>query len=107
MSVMKKLLIILTLLTVSYGEEMTANEFCINMAEAAEIIMVVRQFGGDITVAVEAINERSEGKLKEVYKILLVRAWEKPRYVTEENRLKAVKDFKSTTYLQCMESVDE
>lgn len=76
-------------------------DICVVISRYAEKIMEARQSNVDITKMME-IAAMAEGKVAPWKRAMILRAYEQPRYASEEYRDNAVRDFKNEAYLACM-----
>lgn len=77
-----------------------ADAMCPKIGEIAELIMGHRQEGtaiSDLRAALGGVD----GAVNEVAMQMILDAYEKPRYSTDENKLKAKADFRNDMELMC------
>lgn len=75
------------------------HDACELIARYAGAVMFARQTGVDVTDVMRSAREPSELKRE-----MILDAYSKPRWGTQERRLQAERDFKNDTYVRCMRS---
>lgn len=103
---MKKYFIIICLVIVFFGAKVEANETCEIIEQFAEIAMKYRQSGHQMSSFWKKIEEEDTGAkddLAPYYKSILIEAYKKPRFSTQDYQDRAVRDFKNKQYLRCIE----
>ena len=98
---MKKLLLtVATLLAVTSTAQADTEE-CTFISESAELIMQLRQSNAPISGVLEAVKE------VELLVELVIKAYETPRYNSEEYKADAVTDFSNLAMVTCLQSLKE
>lgn len=78
----------------------SALTLCAPVAEFAKELMVARQAGVPLAQALTVSTQPT-------MQALIVSAYRKPRYTTEEYRERAAVDFANETLIACLEGVEE
>ena len=98
---MKKLLLTVATLLAVTSTAQADTEKCTFISESAELIMQLRQSNAPIADVL---------KITEDFEILLelvIKAYEAPRYNSEEYKADAVTDFSNLTMVTCLQSLKE
>lgn len=97
---MKKLIIGLTfgLIAVTAQAEETPQQTCTNASLFAEQVMKARQMGIDAS----KLMEIADGSI--LIEEYIIDAFDHPKYNTESYRRKAISEFKSRAFLDCMKA---
>jgi len=82
------------------GQSKEAMESCGGYADTAKMFMERRQSGESMRAMMEVAD--GLGGFEEVAKALVIKAYEEPRYHTEENKKRAAVDFSNDVYLSCI-----
>ena len=85
--------------TTMSNEELSSR--CKSMSELAKIIMQKRQDGVSMSEIVEKVVNTTPQPLKEVLRLTVISAYDKPRYNTPEIQQKIILDFENEAYLTC------
>lgn len=97
---LQKTLLVLLLIFPAVLSANEKGEMCSAASELAETIMRNRQDG----VSMAKMMSVEMGELKEAAEILIISAYEKPRFSTEKNKNDAVADFRDSVYLECIKA---
>ena len=96
----KKILLTAALLAVT-GTAQANTELCTAVSKNAELIMQLRQSNAPISGVLEAVKE------VELLVELVIKAYETPRYNSEEYKADAVTDFSNLVMVTCLQSLKE
>lgn len=77
-------------------------EECKRMEHSAKLVMESRQSDVPMSTLWEIAEKSDSEYIKEMYKLLISSAYDKPRYSVEENQQKAVIDFQNSFFSACM-----
>jgi hypothetical protein len=81
---------------------MSTDEACANVARAAEAVMHVRQNGVALQTTLEVLNDPQFAAQKAGFRAIIMMAYDKPHFNTEENKQQAVDDFRDEVQIFCM-----
>ncbi|MER9624023.1 hypothetical protein NKI98_21760 [Mesorhizobium sp. M0222] len=81
---------------------MSTDEACAQMAGAAESVMKARQNGIALQKVLEVANNPQYASGKDGFRAIIMMAYGKPRFNTEENKQRAIDDFRDEVQLYCM-----
>ena len=103
---MKKLVICLVSLVVFSGVSFANDsENCKSIANFAAVVMEKRQAGTAMDAMIDLIHgSESDNGLRKVLESIILRAYENPRYGTEEFKKRSVNDFRNDIYVECYRS---
>lgn len=85
---------------------MSKDEACAQMGGAAESVMRARQNGIAMQKVLDVINDTQSGAGKDGFRAIVMMAYDQPRFNTEENKKRAVDDFRDQVQLYCMKLED-
>jgi len=98
-----KHLLLITLL--SFGANAGINEkgmkYCESLEKAATITMKARQNGESMRKLIERANG------EKVLILLITDAYEKRRFLSDDNKKRAVEDFSNSVYMACYEQLSK
>lgn len=104
-NVMKKLItigfIILISFTLSWAETDEKIEKCKSVAGVAELIMQGRQAGIEMEALITIVQTGEDANANKVIKLMIIEAYDSPRYSTPEYIRRAMIDFKNKWFLFC------
>ena len=81
------------------NEELSSR--CKSMSELSKIIMQKRQDGVPMSEMMEKVVNTSTQPLRDLIRLLVISAYEKPRFNTPEIQQKTILDFENESYLTC------
>jgi hypothetical protein len=85
--------------------EPTDFEVCSGFAELAEQAMSCRQENIDLQLVLGVIKKVNAGEAEaKLAKIIILEAYDSPRFHLEENRQDAIMEYKNKIFLQCMKA---
>lgn len=101
---MVKFLVLLLLAFPLQARELASDDIntCEVIAEKAKSIMEVRQVGAPMQEVMDAVKDSA---IKSLYFELVIQAYERPRYQSDEFRRRAVVDFQNEWYLSCVKAM--
>lgn len=76
---------------------------CKLISSLAETVMVNRQNG----VSMVKMMETAKGAVKDMTETLIMSAYDKPRFSTDEMQKRSVEDFRDQAYLECIKAIPE
>ncbi|MBK5541537.1 hypothetical protein JFV28_20285 [Pseudomonas sp. TH05] len=99
----------LTLCFSAHGAQKPNEDFeeCKRMEHSAKTVMESRQSDVPMSALWEIAEKSDSEYIKEMYKILIRSAYEKPRFSLEENQKKAVIDFQNDFFSACMRNAEK
>jgi hypothetical protein len=101
-------LFILTIYTkVVFAEEVSIEETCLSTSLMAKVIMENRQSGVPMSSMMEVLSREEYAPLKKVSTMFLIRAYEAPRWNSENLQKQEIIDFQNQIYLECIKSFGE
>lgn len=77
---------------------------CESLAEFAETIMTARQRGLTLSSALELLNDAKFERIRDLLRTIVIQAYEAPLWSTEENKTKAIGEFRNEVHLACLRS---
>lgn len=80
---------------------------CKRMEHSAKTVMESRQSDVPMSRLWEIAEESENEYIKEMYKMLIRSAYEKPRFAVEENQKKAVVEFQNDYFAACMRNAEK
>jgi uncharacterized protein YggE len=92
------------------AQEASPRQKCALLSGYAEVAMLARQNGTDITVLFDRLTaaasdspdpELSE-RLSKVFEAYLIEAYEQPHFSTEEMQQRTIADFKNAKHVECL-----
>lgn len=93
------------LLPVSAIAEPTPHEFCTEIAGLAEVIMEGRQNGTPMHAMMDVAARGSDPVMNSATETLVIDAFSRPRYGTEQYKQMTISDFADSAYLSCITTV--
>jgi hypothetical protein len=93
---MKKLLLVVSLMLPLSA----AADTCTEIASMAEAVMKNRQAGVDVVVMMDIANK---SEVKDIATQMIIEAYKRRAYRTEQYQLEAVREFKNEVYLICLQ----
>ena len=75
---------------------------CAALEDYAEIVMEKRQAGVSPSTMVDAISAEEYKAARQVLSAIILDAYDRPRFSTEEFQQQMVQDFSAEVYLACM-----
>lgn len=105
---MKSLIAFITLIVLSFPAlAQTDHEFCSLAADHAEFIMTARQAelsADEVYQRYDNIKDKftTPDKAMESIQIIIMDAYEQPRFSSEEYINRAITEFRSETYIDCL-----
>lgn len=99
----------LILLSLLPSQLFAANWYstCQSVSELAESIMTVRQHGVPIYDAMKIVGMDDIDAINELSENLVLMAYERPRYSSEENQKNIIGDFRDSAYLMCAKALNK
>ncbi|WP_207285188.1 hypothetical protein [Pseudomonas sp. FW300-N2A2] len=82
-------------------------EECKRMEHSAKTVMESRQSDVPMSTLWGIAEESDSEYIKEMYKMLIRNAYDKPRFSLEENQQKAVIDFQNDFFSACMRNAEK
>jgi predicted GTPase len=82
-------------------------EECKRMEHSAKTVMESRQSDVPMSTMWGIAEESDSEYVKEMYKMLIRSAYDKPRFSLEENQKKAVTDFQNDFFSACMRNAEK
>lgn len=82
-------------------------EECKRMEHSAKTVMESRQSDVPMSKLWSIAEESDSEYIKEMYKMLIRSAYEKPRFAVEANQQKAVLDFQNDFFSACMRNAEK
>lgn len=82
-------------------------EECKRMEHSAKLVMESRQSDVPMSTLWEIAEKSDSEYIKEIYKLLITSAYDKPRFSAEENQQKAVIDFQNSFFSACMRNASK
>lgn len=82
-------------------------EECKRMEHSAKTVMESRQSDVPMSTLWEIAEGSDSEYIKEMYKMLIRSAYDKPRFAVEENQKKAVLDFQNDFFSACMRNAEK
>lgn len=89
---------------VCQAQSAKALAFCKDFERAAEKIMTARQDGMAMSEMMEAASEMEEA-YSDIAKTMVVEAYSKPLYRTEDFKRRAISEFANDSYLVCIKEL--
>lgn len=80
----------------------TNDEACAQMASTAESIMRARQNGIAMQKVLEVASGSKSAAVKDGFRTIIMMAYDQPRFSTQENKQRAIDDFRDEMQLYCM-----
>lgn len=103
---MKKILTTALTVALSVATNTAAAEnigaFCRNIHDVSELIMLERQNHESMPDMIAAAAQISDDKATIAIVSIIVQAFDKPAYLTTENKIKASRKFANEQYLRCI-----
>jgi hypothetical protein len=85
---------------------LSSDEACKEMAGAAEAVMRARQNGVAMQKLLDVASNPKFASGQAGFRAIIMMAYDKPRFNTEENKQHAVDDFRDAVQLYCMKSLE-
>ena len=82
------------------GDEMNTDEMCDGLSSLSEKIMEARQAGVSLSNALGIVQT-------EATRMIVMDAWESPRYSTESIIQREIEDFRDRWHLTCLRAMSE
>ncbi|WP_439821372.1 hypothetical protein ACSPX5_07950 [Pseudomonas sp. HLG18] len=82
-------------------------EECKRMEHSAKTVMESRQSDVPMSTLWEIAEGSDSEYIKEMYKMLIRSAYDKPRFAVEQNQKKAVLDFQNDFFSACMRNAEK
>ena len=95
---MKKIVLIVMLLIAQQAQATTVKE-CSSLAELAQKIMEARQVGVPMAKVFQVVGDN------QLYRAIVVAAYEQPAFMVEDIQQKAIRDFYDNWFLACIKSM--
>lgn len=101
---MKALALVAALLTTptAPAPAQDAQQFCVSLGEIATRVMVMRQ---SEYLMSELMATVPEGAAADLFRDIIMSAYEQPSYSTPEHQQKAVQEFRNAWELQCYNAI--
>lgn len=85
---------------VSFAQD-AGLQICKSLSKAARVTMESRQLGTPMAELIENVNGYEDAYAKECLLKIIVGAYKKPRFSTEEAKTEITEDFANDVYLEC------
>lgn len=82
----------------------TREDFCQTVGNLAKEIMSARQAGLPMQGMMKAVDKAGVTKESEATKLLVIAAYERPRYSTEEVKSEVITEFQNKVFLECVKA---
>lgn len=102
---MKRLILIAVLLTATSAradDKASRNEYCASAGRMAELVMDARQKERPMSVMMQL---KVDPKISELYESMVMNAYNQQAFLTDENKQRAIKEFRNAAELECFKSV--
>ena len=97
---MKYLILIVFLFITTQATAADMSKFCDSISTLAKHVMINRQNGIDMSKAMKIAA--NAGELRKLNEQIIIDAYSKPRFQTDDMQKRIVEDFTNDTYLQCI-----
>ena len=98
-------MIAITLYSPAKAETMSETQLCTIASELAKTVMLKRQEGVLMSAMLVALDKVEQNPFSDLSKKLVIAAYEKPRYSTEDFKNRAIIDFANESMSICMATV--
>jgi hypothetical protein len=85
------------------AEENQKDDLCATYAELAETIMRSHQSGVSLSQVFEVMGSDSDPLVRE----LVIKAYDKPRYRTDQAKNRAISDYRDFVHVECLKQVSQ
>ena len=104
MNTFTKTLIAATLIGATAPAIAQDDDYCRRFARLAGSVMDARQSGADISEMLDHASEYAETnpRIVELNRVLVLTAFETPRFRTEKNQKRAISEFRNAMHLNCL-----
>jgi len=93
---MRRLVFVLVVLGLAIGISYAGDDKCKSVEDLAEVIMGCRQSGVAMSSAMKVADDEP------VTRAMVIDAWQRPMYNTEEYKQRSIQRFKDDWYMQCV-----
>jgi len=104
---MKRFIVAVVGSFVLWASPVSAWDVCKHVEEMAENIMKNRQAGASMSDMMEIANSTESEATRTVARHLVVKAYEMPRFSTEEHKRNIIIRFKNKAYLECYKALNK
>lgn len=83
------------------------EKLCSSVSKYAKVIMTGRQLSMPITGMIERAEQSDNKAVREVNKIVIMSAYERPLWATDEYKEREIAEFSNEQYMQCITALSD
>jgi hypothetical protein len=83
------------------------SEFCYTVGEFAKEAANARQRGVSMRVLMDTISKTDDAKVHKLLRLIIMAAYERPRYSSQQFIQGEITDFENEMYLMCVSNITE
>jgi hypothetical protein len=100
---MKKVLMVLCFMLIVPFYAHAWQDICFDLSETATLVMAYRQAGLSPSLLLRETLPNIPIESKEVFEDMVIMAYSHPEYTTEQNKERAIREFRDAWFLGCVE----